>query len=231
MAEPVAEDGLSPDSSEIPGIDAEGVWMRVGRPQPDRAEPVPALFLDRDGVIVEDVHHLRRHEDARLIPGAARLIATANRLDVPVVVVTNQSGVGHGYLDWQLFLSIEDHIEDMLRAEGAAIDAIVACPHHPEARPPFGHPDHPARKPNIGMLERAAAALSLDLSRSWIIGDKASDVEAGLRGGLAGAIHVAQGHGVSPRERSRALRLATARFVVVAAETTADAFGRLPLLD
>ena len=117
----------------------------------------PALFLDRDGVIVEEVGHLRRAEDVRLIAGAAEVIAAANRAGMPVVVVSNQSGIGRGSVRLAGFRgrSAADCLE-MLAARGAFIDAVLACPYHAEAEPPYRHPDHPARKPNAGMILAAA---------------------------------------------------------------------------
>ncbi len=154
------------------------------------SERRPALFLDRDGVIVEDTHHLSRPEDVEMITGAAEVIAAANIAGIPVIVVTNQSGVGQGLFTWSDFLAVQVRILSALAYGGARIDAVFACPNHPDAAPPWGHPDHPWRKPNPGMLLRGAACLPVDLGASWIVGDRWRDLEAGRRAGLAGGLYV-----------------------------------------
>src|SRR5262249_59404752 len=83
--------------------------------------------------------------------------------------------------------------------EGARFDAVYACPHHRDGKGAWAHPDHPARKPNPGMFQRAAAALDIDLSRSWLVGDRVTDIEAAKRAGLAGALHVLTGYGRAGR--------------------------------
>src|SRR6266566_3663937 len=181
----------SRQSAEHP-LNSEGVWCQIlRRPAPGR----PALFLDRDGAVVEDTGYLRRVDDIVLIPGAAQVIAAANQHSVVVIMVTNQSGIGRGHYGWSEFKSVQDAIITSLAAEGARIDAVYACAHHPQAQGDLAHPDHPARKPNPGMLLQATAALALDLKSSWLIGDKADDIEAAKRAGIAGALQVATGHG------------------------------------
>ncbi len=166
-----------------------GVWTQVLRAPPS-FENRPALFLDRDGVIVEDVGYLRRPEDVRLLSAAKTVIAQANACAVFVVIVTNQSGIGRGLYDWADFAAIQDIILERLAGAGAKVDAVYACPQHPEAMAPFRHPDPPARKPNPGMLLAASSALPIDLSASWIVGDRDRDLEAGRRAGLAGGLLV-----------------------------------------
>ena len=208
-------------------IDAEGVWTQVLRPASGGG---PALFVDRDGVVVEEVRYLHRIEDARLVPGAARVIAEANRRAVPVVMVTNQAGIGRGYYGWDAFASVQERILADLAAEDALIDAVYACPHHDDGVPPYDRRDHPARKPNPGMLLSAADALALNLSRSWIIGDRASDLAAGRNAGLAGGVHVRTGYGSEAGERAAALACANRRFRALGAATIADALTLVPLL-
>lgn len=187
----------------------------------------PALFLDRDGVIVEEVDYLSRVEDIRIIPGAAAVIAAANRLSIPVVIVTNQAGIGRGYYDWPEFAAVQEAILAELALHGALIDAVYACAHHPDGKGGYAHADHPGRKPNPGMLLRAAAELTLDLPRSWLVGDNLTDIEAARRAGLAGALQVATGHG--RRDQTASAGLATSRFQVRTGPSIADALT-LPLL-
>jgi D-glycero-D-manno-heptose 1,7-bisphosphate phosphatase len=198
-------------------IDTEGVWCEV-RDHPRRGGA--ALFLDRDGVVVEEVDYLCRVEDVRLVPGAAGVIVAANRRNTPVVLVTNQAGIGRGLYGWAEFVAVQDAITEALQAQGARIDAVYACPHHPNGKGDFLHPDHPARKPNPGMILRAANDLSLDLPNSWLVGDKTIDVEAARRAGLAGAMQVMTGYGAAEWPRSAAL--ATERFTVRSGRSIAD---------
>ena len=174
-----------------------GLWVRV--PPQTAAAPRPALFLDRDGVIVEDPGYLSCPSGLKLIPGAAGLIALANRLGVPVVEVTNQAGIGRGYYGWHEFTEVEAALADALARDGAAIDAAFACPYHRDGVPPWAHPDHPARKPRPGMLLAAGRLLNLDLTLSWIVGDRLADLVAGHSAGLRGGLHVLTGIGASER--------------------------------
>jgi D-glycero-D-manno-heptose 1,7-bisphosphate phosphatase len=174
-----------------------GVWFRV--PSETTPLPRPALFLDRDGVIIEDTGYLCRTSDIVLIPGAAELIAYANRQNVPVVVITNQAGIALGYYGWEEFLAVENVLGSLLAAGGAAVDAVFACPYHPDGLERWAHPAHPARKPRPGMLHAAAERMNLDLGSSWIVGDKHVDLLAGQAGGLRGGLHVLTGHGAAQR--------------------------------
>lgn len=205
-------------------LDSQGVWCQIlRRPVAGR----PALFVDRDGTVVEETDYLCRVDDIVVIPGAAEVIAAANRRSVPVIMVTNQAGIGRGYYGWAEFKSVQDAIVGSLATEGANVDAVYACAHHPQAEGDLAHPDHPARKPNPGMLLQAASALALDLKSSWLIGDKADDVEAAKRAGIAGALLVATGYGNA--ERQRAATLAGPAFEVRFGRSIADAMT-LPIL-
>lgn len=183
-------------------LTTEGIWEEILL-RPDHAAPRPALFLDRDGVIVEDVHHLHRPEDIRMIAGAAATIAAANARGYPVVITTNQSGVGRGYFDWPDFLAVQTEILARLAAAGARVNAVFACPHHALANPPYRYDDSPWRKPSPGMLLQAARLLPIDLGCSWIVGDRAADLEAGRAAGLAGGLLVGEKEGLevaAPRD-------------------------------
>jgi D-glycero-D-manno-heptose 1,7-bisphosphate phosphatase len=205
-------------------LNSEGVWCQIlKRPAPGR----PALFLDRDGAVVQETGYLHRAKDIRVIPGAAKVIVAANQRSVPVIMVTNQSGIGRGYYGWTEFKSVQDAIIALLAADGATIDAIYACAHHPEAEGVLAHPNHPARKPNPGMLLQAASDLALDLKSSWLVGDKADDIETAKRAGIAGALQVATGYGGA--ERQLAARLASPSFEVRFGQSIADAMT-LPIL-
>jgi D-glycero-D-manno-heptose 1,7-bisphosphate phosphatase len=205
-------------------VNSEGIWCQILQ-RPARGRP--ALFLDRDGAVVDETGYLHRVEDIRVIAGAAKVIAAANQQSVPVIMVTNQSGIGRGYYGWPEFASVQAKIAALLAAQGATIDAVYACAHHPEAEGALAHPNHPARKPNPGMLLQAGSDLALDLKSSWLVGDKADDIEAGKRAGIAGALQVATGYGDA--ERQLAARLSSPSFEVRFGQSLADAMT-LPIL-
>jgi len=138
------------------------------------------VFLDRDGTINEEVNYLSHPEQLRLITGAAEAIKSLNRAGFKVVVVTNQAGVARGYFTEQTVREIHEALEKMLDEQGARVDAIYYCPHHPAAGIGVYRQDCNCRKPNPGMLEKAAAELNIDLNESFVVGDKISDLEAGL---------------------------------------------------
>ncbi|MBL6958107.1 MAG: HAD-IIIA family hydrolase [Rhodospirillales bacterium] len=210
-------------------IDDDGLWSQVLRPfGADTA--TPALFLDRDGVVVEEVHYLHKVEDIHIIDGAAAVVARANGLGLPVIMVTNQAGIGYGMYGWAEFMDVQDVILNALAEDGAFFDGIYACPHHSKGQAPYNNPDHPARKPNPGMLLQAARQFPIDLKNSWIVGDRAGDVEAGRNAGLTGGIHVRTGHGAEDAERDRALSLGTDRYRALEAASIADALELIPLL-
>ena len=196
-----------------------GVWIRLATAFRDHSRP--ALFLDRDGVIVEERNYLREPESVMLIESAAETIRYANREGVPVVIVTNQAGIGRGYYDWHAFEAVDREISRRLNEREAKIDAVLACPFHPEGKNPWRHQEHPARKPRPGMLFAAAELLNLRLSESWIVGDHSTDIEAGRAAGLFGGLHVLTGHGL--RERAIVTGLSMAGFQLLLGSSIADA--------
>jgi D-glycero-D-manno-heptose 1,7-bisphosphate phosphatase len=206
-------------------LDPEGIWCQIAQ---GCLRGGPALFLDRDGVVVEDVDYLHRVEDIAMCEDAVAVIAAANVNKVAVVLVTNQAGIGRGYYGWAEFQAVQQAIQSTLADEGAHFDAVYACPHHRDGKGVFAHPDHPARKPNPGMFQRAAAALAIDLSQSWLVGDRVTDIEAAKRAGLAGALHVLTGYG--RQERAAALALCGPGFDVRAASTIGGALT-LPMFE
>ena len=189
---------------------------------------MPALFLDRDGVLVEEVAYLSRPEDVAPITGAVALVAACNAAKVPVALVTNQSGVGRALYGWQDFAAVQARLAALLAAAGAKLDGVFACAYHAQAKGAFAIAGHPWRKPSDGMLRAAAEALGLDLARSWMVGDKASDIAAGRRAGLAGGVHLLTGHGGA--ERAAALALADAGYPVEARDSLADCLALITRL-
>jgi D-glycero-D-manno-heptose 1,7-bisphosphate phosphatase len=203
---------------------ASGCWYELSPGHPDLVGR-PALFLDRDGVIVEDTHYLGRPEELRMLAGAADAIARCNRLGVPVVLVSNQSGIARGLYDWTGFAAVQAALADALTQAGARLDAVFACAHHADGQAPFNIADHPWRKPNPGMIVAAGERMQLDLSRSWIVGDRAADLAAGVAARLAGGVLVSARDG--DVELQPAAALASKQFAVDIAGSLADAVALL----
>lgn len=155
-----------------------------------------AVFLDRDGTINEEKEYLYRIEDCRLIPKAAEAIGMLNKAGFAVIVVTNQSGIGRGYYDEATLEALHRHLEQELAEAGARVDAWYFCPHHPEHGTGEYRRECACRKPLPGMLLQAAEDLAVDLSVSFMVGDKVADVEAGRAAGCRSLL-VRTGYGSS----------------------------------
>ena len=148
---------------------------------------IPAVFLDRDGVLIEDTGYPHLEEHLRLIPGAAEAVRHLNQLGYLCVIVTNQSGVARGMFSEDQMKAFNTLVVRKLAAGGAVIGAVYACPFHAEARDErYRHPDHPDRKPNPGMILQAIADQGIDPAKSFMIGDQPSDMEAARRAGVPG---------------------------------------------
>ncbi len=141
------------------------------------------MFLDRDGTINREVHHLRRIDDFELLDGAAEAIRLLNERQLRVVVVTNQAAIGRGLLSEEGLDDIHATMHEQLGLHGAHVDSIYYCPHHPTKGVGDYRVDCECRKPRTGSLRRAAQELGLDLTQSFIVGDKRSDLEAGRAAG------------------------------------------------
>jgi D-glycero-D-manno-heptose 1,7-bisphosphate phosphatase len=139
------------------------------RLEPERSRP--AVFLDRDGTIIEDSGYLNDPAGVRLLPGSAAAIRQLNSAGLPVIVVSNQSGIARGLLTIEQYRRVETRLEDLLSREGARLDAQYFCPHLPEVSGPCQ-----CRKPGGLLYQQAAARLALDLARSWWVGDRLRDV-------------------------------------------------------
>src|SRR5262245_44341237 len=147
--------------------------------------PNSALFLDRDGVINVDHGYVHRPDQFEFVPGIFELARFwTNEVQRPIVVITNQSGIGRGYFDQNAYAALTRWMCDRFEAEGTAISRVYHCPHHPVEGLGEYRRDHPWRKPNPGMLLQAVSDLGLDPVHCAIVGDKMSDMEAGA--GCAG---------------------------------------------
>jgi len=164
-------------------LESPGLWVDIAILA--SAEPTPALFLDRDGTVIVDTGYPRKPADVTLLPGLLPAVRTANRLGVPVVVVSNQSGIARGLLTWDDFAQVDARMKSLLGAAGCIVDATLACAYFPSSDPALDVPDHPMRKPNPGMLQLAAERLNLDLGNSLIVGDRPTDLAAGASAGLS----------------------------------------------
>ena len=156
----------------------------------------PAVFLDRDGTLLEEAGYLDRLERLVFFPFAIDAVRLLNRGGFAVVIITNQSGVGRGMYEESFVIRAHQVMEERVEAGGARIDGYYYCPHHPGAELEKYRRDCDCRKPRAGMLREAAADLDLDLSRSFTVGDKWTDVE--VAGGVgAKGILVRTGYGRS----------------------------------
>lgn len=176
----------------------DGYFIDIGLPETyaeaqqalPRALHRPALFLDRDGVLNRDANgYAHRVEDLALIPGAGKAVARARTAGFVPIVVTNQSGIARGYYGEAEMHAFHRALNEALRRDGGWIDAFYHCPFHADATiAALKIADHPDRKPNPGMLLRAAAALDIDLAASLLIGDRESDLAAARAAGLRGVL-------------------------------------------
>ena len=162
-----------------------------------QAEARSAVFLDRDGTIIDDAHYIADPALVRLRAGAGEAIAALNKAAVPVIVVTNQSGLARGIISDSAYQSVEARLAALLAAHGARIDSTYVCPHHPE----FDRACD-CRKPGTLLFRRAAAEYGLDLTRSLYVGDRWRDVQPGIV--LGGRAMLIVDESTDPTERARA---------------------------
>jgi D-glycero-D-manno-heptose 1,7-bisphosphate phosphatase len=162
----------------------------------------PALFIDRDGTLTEEVGYVNHPKRLRLLPRSAQAIRRLNESGIAAVVVTNQAGVARGYFSEEVLAAVNTVLVARLKEEGAYLDGIYVCIHHPtEGVPPY-RVVCDCRKPKPGLLQRAAADHGLDLSRSTLVGDKPSDLVAARAVG-AGGVLVLTGYGLGEWEYRR----------------------------
>lgn len=156
----------------------------------------PAVFLDRDGTLIDDPGFLSDPDAVHLLPGVPAALRRLQQAGYRLVVVSNQSGIGRGLLTTAQVEAVHRELDRQLVAEGVTLDAILYCPHRPDE-------GCDCRKPGTALHRRAAATLDLDLARSWCIGDRTGDIDAALPLG-ARAILVLTGEGAKHREAAAA---------------------------
>lgn len=160
----------------------------------------PALFLDRDGVIIENrANYVRSWADVEFFPQALTALARIRLLPIKIIVVTNQSAVGRGILTLETAVSLNERILDVVRSQNGRIDAAYICPDAPGTSL--------CRKPEPGMLLQAATDHDIDLSQSIMIGDALTDVQAGQRAGVKTAVLLRTGRGNAQAARPLAQQL------------------------
>ena len=147
----------------------------------------PAVFLDRDGTVAEEVGYVNHASRFRMFPSAPAAIRKLNDRSLPVFIVTNQSGVGRGYYPESLVHTVHSLMAEQLATAGAHVDGLYYCPHAPGD-------SCSCRKPGTGMLERASLEHGIDLKRSFVVGDRHNDIALAHRAGSRGIL-VRTGHG------------------------------------
>ena len=162
-----------------------------------------AVFIDRDGTLSEEVGYLNHPSRFHLFPYSSAAIKLLNDNGWLSIVVTNQAGVARGYFSEEIILEIHDRLARELEKEGAKVDGIYYCAHHPSVGKPPYRMDCDCRKPKPGLIQRAGADFEIDLATSWMIGDRYSDIELARNAGLRSAF-VLSGYGLGEWEYQRA---------------------------
>ncbi|MBI2620091.1 MAG: D-glycero-beta-D-manno-heptose 1,7-bisphosphate 7-phosphatase [Ignavibacteriales bacterium] len=157
------------------------------------------IFFDRDGTINVELDYISDPDKLELVPGAAKAIREANEFGVKVFVITNQSGVARGLYTEHDVEAVHTRLRKTLADHGAHLDAIYYCPHHPEYGTPAYRKVCTCRKPKTGMLQEARKSFRIDLSKSYVVGDKCTDIEAG-RTAHCGTVLVLTGYGAAEAE-------------------------------
>ncbi len=143
-------------------------------------KPKPAVFLDRDGTLNEQMGYINHISRFHLLPGVIKAIKRLNDKGVPVVIVTNQSGLARGYFPESLLDEVHKKMNRLLAEGGAHVDGIYICPHHPEAKKEIHRKKCNCRKPKPGLVLQAAKDLNLDLENSFVVGDRWSDLKTAV---------------------------------------------------
>jgi D-glycero-D-manno-heptose 1,7-bisphosphate phosphatase len=162
----------------------------------------PALFIDRDGTISEEVGYVNHPSRFRLFPYSAEAIKLLNDNGWLAIVVTNQAGVARGYFAEEIILQIHERLRRDLENASARLDAIYYCAHHPSLGEPPYRLDCNCRKPRTGLIDQARADFEIDLEQSWMVGDRYGDVELAVNAGLHSAL-VLSGYGRGEWEYQR----------------------------
>lgn len=162
----------------------------------------PALFMDRDGTVSEEVGYVNHPSRFRVFPYSAEAIKLLSENGWLAILVTNQAGVARGYFSEDVIVQVHEQLRRDLEKASAKLDAIYYCAHHPSVGEPPYRLDCDCRKPKTGLIDRAAADFEIDLERSWMVGDRYGDIELARNAGLHSAF-VLSGYGRGEWEYQR----------------------------
>jgi len=174
----------------------------AGERSAGRSQGAPGVFLDRDGTVCEEVGYVNHVSRCRLLPRSADAIRLLNEGGRRIAIVTNQAGVARGYFEESMILAVHERLRGLLDDAGARVDGIYYCPHHPTAGEPPYRSTCDCRKPLPGLVLRAARELGIDLTRSYMVGDSARDVQAAQAAGVTPVL-VLTGYGRGEWEHQR----------------------------
>jgi D-glycero-D-manno-heptose 1,7-bisphosphate phosphatase len=175
----------------MPFLD-EQRWCQIHDEPNYSSTKTPAIFLDRDGVIIVEKNYLQDPEQVEIYPGVAKKLEALRQLKVPIMIVTNQSGIGQGFFGWAEYNLVHQRMLDLLGMD-QLFSAVYANAHHPAETEALW------RKPNPGMILQAAADMNICLESSVMVGDKWVDLKAATQAGIKHLVHVKTGHGASER--------------------------------
>lgn len=173
----------------------------------------PAIFLDRDGTIIVDKNYLSDPDEIEFLDGALEGLRKMASLSFPLIVVSNQSGVGRGYFSFEQAVIVQQRLDEMLKKEGVAIAGWYMCPHAPGT-------NCSCRKPQPGMIRAASGDLGLDPARSFVVGDKHCDIDLAAAVGAAGIL-VTTGQGPGDADHASAVSAPVCRDLIEASEAIA----------
>ena len=155
----------------------------------------PAVFMDRDGTVNEQMGYINHLDRFVLLPGAGKAIRLLNEAGYLAIIVSNQSGVARGYFPVDLVHRVHEKMETLIKKEGATLDGIYFCPHYPTGKiSPYGRTCD-CRKPGTGLIQKACGDFDVDMENSFVIGDRCTDMEMAHRAGLKGIL-VKTGYGM-----------------------------------
>lgn len=169
----------------------------------------PAIFFDRDGTLNEEIGYAKDPARIRLLPGAPEAVAIARQAGFLTVIISNQSGIARGLMSEDQAQSVNRRVVELLLAFGSTIDGVYYCPHHPQGKVEKFSIACACRKPQPGLLQQAASELGINLKESFVIGDKASDVESAAAAGAMGIL-VRTGYGNDQADEILRLRIKVA---------------------
>ncbi len=172
----------------------------------------PAVFIDRDGTLSEEIGYINHASRFRLLPRSPQAVRLLNEHGILAIITTNQAGVARGYFPEERIHEVHERMTALLAADGAHLDGIYYCPHHPGSGVPPYRADCDCRKPKTGLITRAADELAIDVAASYVVGDRFSDIELAANAGCK-SVFVLTGYGLGLWEYDRGSMKAQPDFV------------------